>query len=215
MLPSAVCAVIGLDLHEEIGTLYPGADGDFITVSRWLTVIAICVARGSRRHCTRHCRNIGQAGSAGYLLAIATGKGRVGLDQTLHKTEPVGYFHVTRCADETCFKPHPQIFEEIPVHTGVDAGRALMIGDTCFDLEMARNADARGLGVNHDVHSRASLLEATPSPYWIPSRRFRCGCWPSHPEVQKTCRTVHNNIFTGRPLIPVFDLDEGDGGTES
>lgn len=92
MLPSAACTVIDPDLHEAIGALYPGADGDFVTVSRWLTVIAICVARGSRRLVTRHCRNIGRAGSAGYLLAIATGKGRVGLDQALHKTELVGYF---------------------------------------------------------------------------------------------------------------------------
>lgn len=51
------------------------------------------------------------------------------------------------------------MFEEILVHTGVDAGRALMIGDTCFDLEITLSRCV-WLDVNHGVHSRASLLEA-------------------------------------------------------
>ena len=97
--------------------------------------------------------------SEGYLLAVATGKSRRGLDHVLGKTSLSGVFHITRCADETFSKPNPQMLFEIMEFTGVDADRALMIGDTEYDMQMAGNAGADGLGVTYGVHDRPHLMQ--------------------------------------------------------
>ena len=98
----------------------------------------------------------------GYLLAIATGKGRQGLDMSLEETKLHGRFHVTRCASETFSKPHPLMLEEILQFTGLDAEQALMIGDTEYDMEMARNANMHPLAVGYGVHAWDCLLKPKP-----------------------------------------------------
>jgi len=108
----------------------------------------------------------------GYLLAIATGKARRGLNRVLDDTGMRHLFASSRCADEAFSKPHPQMLEDILDETGVDAGRALMVGDTVYDMEMARSAKVAGLAVSYGVHARERLLD--------------CGalaCLDSFPEV--------------------------------
>jgi phosphoglycolate phosphatase len=97
--------------------------------------------------------------SQGYLMAVATGKSRRGLDHVLDKTGLHDLFHITRCADETFSKPHPQMLFDIMDFVGVDANQALMIGDTEYDMQMAGNAGADALGVTYGVHGRQYLLE--------------------------------------------------------
>jgi phosphoglycolate phosphatase len=113
-----------------------------------------------------------QLTAQGYLLAIATGKARHGLDRVLDETGMRHLFVSSRCADEAYSKPHPQMLEDILDQTGVDAGRALMVGDTVYDMEMARSANVAGLAVSYGVHARERLLD--------------CGalaCLDSFPEV--------------------------------
>lgn len=98
----------------------------------------------------------------GYWLAIATGKGREGLDQVLQLTGLTDRFHCTRCASETFSKPHPLMLEEILQQTGLDAREALMIGDTEYDMEMARNAQMDRLGVSYGVHPGERLHKHQP-----------------------------------------------------
>ncbi|MCW8956218.1 MAG: HAD-IA family hydrolase [Gammaproteobacteria bacterium] len=98
----------------------------------------------------------------GYWLAVATGKGREGLDQVLDHTGLRDRFHTTRCASETFSKPHPRMLEEILEQTGLEAKDALMIGDTEYDLEMANNAGMASLGVSYGVHSVERLLKHKP-----------------------------------------------------
>ncbi|MDH5766449.1 MAG: HAD-IA family hydrolase [Gammaproteobacteria bacterium] len=98
----------------------------------------------------------------GYWLAIATGKGRQGLDMVLQETQLHSRFHITRCASETCSKPHPQMLEEILQFTGLEAHQALMIGDTEYDMEMAKNAKIDALAVSYGVHAVDRLLKHKP-----------------------------------------------------
>ena len=108
----------------------------------------------------------------GYLLAIATGKARRGLNRVLDDTGMRHLFVSSRCADETFSKPHPQMLKDILDETGVDAACAIMVGDTVYDMEMARSARVAGLGVSYGVHARERLLD--------------CGalaCLDSFPEV--------------------------------
>ncbi len=94
-----------------------------------------------------------------YFLAVATGKGRLGLDRDLEATGLGRHFLATRTADETLSKPHPQMLLEVMDELGVACGETLMIGDTTFDLEMARSAGVAGLGVLTGSHRRSQLVD--------------------------------------------------------
>ena len=99
---------------------------------------------------------------SGYDLAVATGKSRGGLEKGLSETGLHEYFPITRCADETRSKPHPQMLEEILVDLNTQASRALMIGDSVYDLQLASNAKVDGFAVSYGVHGLMQLLKHDP-----------------------------------------------------
>lgn len=102
---------------------------------------------------------IAELSDAGYLLTVATGKSRLGLDRAL-KTSGLGtYFQASRCANECFSKPHPQMLDELMQEFAVSPDRTLMIGDTTHDLQMAINAGVAGLAVSYGAHP-ASALDA-------------------------------------------------------
>jgi phosphoglycolate phosphatase len=98
----------------------------------------------------------------GYLMAVATGKGRRGLNKALAETGLAKHFHCTRCADETASKPSPAMLLEIMAELEVAPEHTLVIGDTEYDLLMARYAGAYALAVGYGVHERERLLSLGP-----------------------------------------------------
>lgn len=94
---------------------------------------------------------------AGVMLAVATGKSRVGLTRALEATGLGQYFAVTRCADETHGKPDPRMLLEIMADLATGPEAAVMIGDTTHDLGMAANAGVHGLGVSYGAHPESEL----------------------------------------------------------
>jgi phosphoglycolate phosphatase len=103
-----------------------------------------------------------QLRARGHQLAVATGKARRGLDRVFREVAISHLFHSTRCADETRSKPHPQMLEEILTETGVAPGRAIMVGDSVFDMEMARNAGIDALAVSYGVQPCDALQRYAP-----------------------------------------------------
>jgi phosphoglycolate phosphatase len=99
---------------------------------------------------------------AGYLLAVATGKSRRGLERAMQSTGLGSLFVASRCADETFSKPHPRMLEEILDLTGCYASEAVMIGDTTYDLEMAANVRMDSIAVSYGVHDRVRLMALGP-----------------------------------------------------
>lgn len=95
-------------------------------------------------------------------LAVATGKSRAGLDRVLAQTNSHARFVVTRCASETLSKPHPMMLAEILKETGVAANRAVMVGDTTYDMEMAANIGMPRIGVTYGVHQAQQLALHDP-----------------------------------------------------
>lgn len=93
----------------------------------------------------------------GHRLAVATGKSRHGLDRVLENVGMDGYFHATRCADETASKPHPRMLLELMKELDAEPEATVMIGDTEFDMEMAVNAGVRRVGVRYGVHDADRL----------------------------------------------------------
>jgi len=88
----------------------------------------------------------------GKRLAVATGKARRGLQLALDVTGLGPMFEFTRCADEGFAKPHPGMLLAILDYTGVEASRAVMVGDTTHDLQLAANAGMDAIAVLYGAH---------------------------------------------------------------
>ena len=154
--------IIGLGLREAINELYPEQGEDFRTRfvehyrHHWFNnTMQSDLFPGSRETLTL-------LNEAGFVLAVATGKGRVGLDRVLVDTGLESLFAVTRCSDETQSKPHPQMLNEILQETAIDAQHTLMVGDTEYDLKMANEAGVGPVAVNYGVHAHERLLRHNP-----------------------------------------------------
>ena len=98
-------------------------------------------------------------------LAVATGKSRRGLDRVFAETGSGVWFHASRTADETRSKPHPQMLNEILHELSVPVERAVMVGDTEYDLEMARAIGMERVAVTYGVHAPSRL--AASKPKWV------------------------------------------------
>ena len=99
---------------------------------------------------------------AGYMLAVATGKSRAGLSRAMQATGMQHYFLSSRTADESFSKPHPAMLLEIMDELGVMPERALMVGDTTHDLQMAHNAGVDAVGMTHGAHPLEQLRALRP-----------------------------------------------------
>jgi phosphoglycolate phosphatase len=97
-----------------------------------------------------------------HWLAVATGKGRRGLDDALAHSQLRGLFDSTRTADETASKPDPLMLQELMRELGAPPDRTLMIGDTTHDLLLARNAGTPSVAVSFGAHEHEAFSEFGP-----------------------------------------------------
>lgn len=98
--------------------------------------------------------------NAGWLLAVATGKSDRGLHSCLDMHGIKHHFISLQTADRHPSKPHPSMIEQALAEADVANDCAVMIGDTTFDIEMARAAGVRAIGVAWGYHEPSELLEA-------------------------------------------------------
>jgi len=157
--PTEARDVIGLGLREAVERLFPEVGP---------TEVALLVERYRHHFLGDHpspstlfpgvIETLEELADAGYLLGIATGKGRGGLDKVLSETGLGPLFPASRCADEPFSKPHPQMLEEVMDVLGAGPADTLMIGDTEYDMQMARNAGVPALAVGYGVHAAERLL---------------------------------------------------------
>jgi phosphoglycolate phosphatase len=96
----------------------------------------------------------------GYLLGVATGKSQAGLRDTLDLHGLGPRFMTMQTADINPGKPHPGMIESALRETGAEIENTVMIGDTTFDMEMARNAGALAIGVSWGYHGREEMIDA-------------------------------------------------------
>lgn len=150
---------IGLGVNEALSRLLPGSD----------QAARAAVAGRYREHFLRLndtamplfpgvARGLRDLRALGYLLAVATGKSRQGLEAAFRISGLADLFCMSRCADETRSKPDPLMLTQILAATGVSADRALMVGDTSYDIEMAARADIDSVAVTYGVHDHNELL---------------------------------------------------------
>jgi phosphoglycolate phosphatase len=98
----------------------------------------------------------------GYLLAVATGKSRRGLDRVLEATGLTTVFHATRCGEESGSKPHPGMLNDLIGLLATEPAKTLMIGDTTHDLQMALNAGVASVAATYGAHPREQLAALQP-----------------------------------------------------
>ena len=95
-----------------------------------------------------------------WLLGIATGMSRRGLEHCLATHSLSGHFITLQTADDHPSKPHPAMLEAALLEAGAEPHEAVMIGDTVFDMAMADTAHVRGIGVEWGYHVPSELLAA-------------------------------------------------------
>ena len=160
---SEVHEIIGLELGQAISRLYPGLTADEV--------------QQVRERYAHHYLQQDQSPSRFYegivpmlddlrtrptLLSVATGKSRKGLDRVMNAAGSGHYFHSSRCADETESKPSPRMVLELLELHGVAPEQAVVVGDTEFDMAMARNAGVDRLGVGWGAHRLHRLEKYQP-----------------------------------------------------
>ncbi|RDV27431.1 HAD family hydrolase [Alteromonas aestuariivivens] len=100
--------------------------------------------------------------SAGITLAVATGKARRGLQRAWDSTATGHFFSHSRCACEADSKPSPDMLAQLLVETGVDVDEAVMIGDTTYDMQMAKALGMDRIAVSYGVHAPVNLQAFDP-----------------------------------------------------
>jgi len=161
--PAAVRHIIGLSLEAAASRLAPDSNGSTIEA---LVNAYREFAFANSEHSTQLFEGVKPGLRAlkhqGYYLAVATGKGRRSLDAALDTTELADVFDITRCADETSSKPDPMMLHEILIDLDMDPERAVMVGDTSYDIEMANNIGMDSIAVTYGMHEELHLRPFKP-----------------------------------------------------
>jgi phosphoglycolate phosphatase len=98
----------------------------------------------------------------GYILAVATGKGRQGLEHNWQHSDTKHFFSASRTADDAQSKPSPDMLQQLLSELNLTADQVLMVGDTTYDMAMAEAINMDRIGVSFGVHSADTLQKHTP-----------------------------------------------------
>lgn len=157
-------SIVGLSLIPAVAALLPGEP----------EALHIHVAEGYKTH-FQGMRARGELGEPlfdgiaelldaleadGWLLGVATGNSDKGLAHCLDVHGLMGRFVTLQTADRHPSKPHPSMIEQAMRDAGVERENTIMIGDTSFDMAMAKAAGVRGLGVAWGYHTPDLLFAA-------------------------------------------------------
>jgi phosphoglycolate phosphatase len=160
---AAVRHIIGLSLEAAASRLAPEADRSTIEA---LVDCYRDFALSNSDHSTQIFDGVNsglrELRRQGFYLAVATGKGRMGLEAALEDTELKDLFDITRCADETSSKPNPLMLEEILTDLNLGANKAIMVGDTSYDIEMANSIGMDSIAVTYGMHEEFHLRPLRP-----------------------------------------------------
>ena len=160
---AAVRHIIGLSLPQAMPILFP--EQPLAVWDRMREAYSRCYValdQGPARLHTGALETLESLRGSGFELAVATGKSRRGLDRVLRGLGLENYFDSTRCADETRSKPDPLMLQQILAERSKTSELALMVGDSEYDLDMARQINMASVGVSFGVHSPAQLAQHQP-----------------------------------------------------
>jgi phosphoglycolate phosphatase len=163
--PADVRQIIGLSLPVAVGMLAGTDDIDLIEgiVGQYKSLYRASLAEdiereplypGARAALDRLRER------KGTVLGVATGKGLTGVARILGKHGIDGHFVTLQTPDHNPSKPHPGMLLSAMAETGAAPEQTVMVGDTVFDMELARAARVRAIGVTWGYHPADDLLKA-------------------------------------------------------
>ncbi len=156
--------IVGLSLEPALAILAPGLDADQV----------VRAAEAYKDRFREHRRTPGfveplyegaletlhRLNAEGWVMAIATGKSRAGVDSIVALNGWQDLFVSTHCADDGPGKPHPSMVLEAMKASGFKPEHTIMIGDTSHDMRMAKAAGVRAQGVSWGFHTTAEMQVA-------------------------------------------------------
>ncbi len=161
----AIRHVVGLSLFETMATLVPDGDAALHTAlaEAYRDAYHRLRAAGTLVHEPLY-PGVGEAlarlADGGWTLGVATGKSDRGLGLILAHHDIARHFVTLQTADRHPSKPHPAMLERAMADAGASPRDTVMIGDTGFDMAMARAAGARAIGVDWGYHAPDALRAA-------------------------------------------------------
>jgi phosphoglycolate phosphatase len=158
----AASNIIGLGLREAIHALYGDIPAEQAQALATQYTANYYAGEGEIPLFAGAADTIMALSKRGFKLAVATGKGRRGLNLALEHSGLTHYFHSTRTVDECFSKPHPQMLDELMEYLVVLPERTLMIGDTSYDLHMAQNAGVSSIGVTYGAQQAEQWQHLNP-----------------------------------------------------
>ena len=163
---AATLGIVGLSLPEAMEALVPGLaapERDRLAALYKQSFIALRAETGGEAQAQLYPgarEALARLDRAGFLMSVATGKGRRGLAHVLESHRLAHLFIGTQTADDAPSKPHPAMVLQCLAATGVAPEQAVMVGDSSYDMEMARAAGIRAVGVGWGYHPPERLLAA-------------------------------------------------------
>ncbi|MEW4448657.1 HAD-IA family hydrolase [Qipengyuania sp. JC766] len=161
---NAVRRIVGLSLPQAVRQLAPDAPGErqAAAVDAYKEAFRASRLEGRLQEPLYDgiAALLADLSANGWQLAVATGKSDRGLQSCLATHDLLDLFCSLQTADRHPSKPHPAMLEATLFEAGAQPGDALMIGDTTFDIAMARAAGVDAIGVAWGYHTPAELIEA-------------------------------------------------------
>jgi phosphoglycolate phosphatase len=162
---TSTLSVVGLSVPEAVATLAPAASA---AMCAELAKVFRAGAPGQREPGGRSdplyagaaelVAALGQRDDL--VLGIATGKSRRGVLRLFDRYGWHDHFATIQTADTNPSKPHPGMIEAALSETGIAPARCMMIGDTTFDMTMARAAQVHAIGVTWGYHPADAVRTA-------------------------------------------------------
>lgn len=154
--------VVGLSLVEAVAMLHPEGEPDLhlAMAEDYKRAFQALRAQGmvAEPLFDGIAETIERLDGAGWLLGVATGKSDRGLAFCLEHHGLADRFITLQTADRHPSKPHPSMIETAMAEAGATPENTVMIGDTSFDIGMAKAAGVLAIGVAWGYHDRAELL---------------------------------------------------------
>jgi len=162
---ASVRSVVGLSPFESMVQLYPGGESSLHrqleeSFKRFYYNLRVEQATGPDPLFKGTREALQALDSAGYLLGVATGNSKRGLDRVLAEHDLTDMFVTLQTADGHPSKPHPSMIHTAAAEAGAEVANTVMIGDTSYDIIMSVRAGSHALGVNWGYHSVAELEAA-------------------------------------------------------
>lgn len=162
--PHAVRRVVGLSLVPAVAALLPDLEPErhAAVAESYKNAFAARRQRGAVEEplFSGIAQTLDALEAAGVLLGVATGKSQRGLRAVLERHGLTHRFVTLQTADTGPGKPHPDMVHRALAETGVDPAATVMIGDTTYDILMARNACVASVGVSWGYHEVPELVAA-------------------------------------------------------